>query len=98
MGAAEEVASMKRVRIRSLADLEALPDGEWLHAIDGLRWNVPYEATVDASSAKVSISVPKEAVERLPFREGEPLKATLRHGVITVRRAGKRKARKTAQR
>jgi hypothetical protein len=86
---------MRKVRIRSMEDLKALPEGEWLEAVDGLRWNAPHPTRMEATRRRVDIEVPESVRAEFPFREGEELKASLRGSVLTVRRAtpakGKRK-------
>ena len=85
---------MRKVRIRSIEDLKALPEGEWVEAVDGLRWNAPHSTRMEATKRRVDIEVPESAKEHFPFREGEELKASLRGGVLTVTRAQHRKVKR----
>ena len=85
---------MKKVRIRSMEDLKALPEGEWFEAVDGLRWNAPHPTRMEATKRRVDIEIPESAKEDFPFREGEDLRASLRGGVLTVRRAQRRKVKR----
>jgi hypothetical protein len=98
MDTAEEVGMMRKVRIRSMADLEALPEGEWVKTVDGLRWNVPVPTTIEATDTRVDVAVPEDARAGFPFREGERLEATLKAGVLRIRRPSARKAKRKPSR
>jgi hypothetical protein len=89
-----EVDSMKKVRIRSMDDLRALPEGEWFEAVDGLRWNVGLKTVMKATEHRVHIDVPTSARAGFPFRDGEKLEATLRGGVLTVKRPARGKGKR----
>ena len=89
---------MKKVKLRSMGDAMALPEGEWVEVVDGFRWNAAIPTTIESSDTRVRVEVPKDARATFPFREGERLEATLKAGVLSIRRPAARKAKRKALR
>ncbi|HEX9710660.1 MAG TPA: hypothetical protein VGB42_11940 [Candidatus Thermoplasmatota archaeon] len=86
---------MRRVKIRTVEDMMALPQGEWVEVPDGLDLEVVYEGTVKVEKDKLTVEVPGGAAKELRPWTGGPLTAKLSQGrLIIERRARKRRQRR----
>ena len=84
---------MRKVRIQSRADLEALPEGEWVEVPRGIE----FDAIIDDSGApdrrRVVIPLDADTARRLRPRAGEVLEATMKGSQLELvrRRTQRRK-------
>jgi len=85
---------MKRVRVRSMEDLRALPEGEWVEVIGPMKWNVPEKTTITTKGRSVVVDLPGRMKDELPFEEGEKLEASIRKNTLVVRRPTRRNGRR----
>ena len=74
---------MRKVRIRSMADFDALPEGEWVEVPDGMKWLVPAEFARIATR-EVVIRLPRGAKKKLNARPGDILEARVSGESIVV--------------
>ncbi len=74
---------MRKVRIRSMADIDALPEGEWVEVPDGMRWLVP-KGFVRKADREVVIRLPRGATKKLNARPGDVLEAQVSGESIIV--------------
>jgi hypothetical protein len=59
---------MRRVKIESMVDMEALPEGEWVEAPVGLHAKFVY--SVDREDNKPMIALPEEVAKRIGEKRG----------------------------
>jgi len=86
---------MKKVRVRSMADFDALPEGEWVEVVGGMKWKVP-EEPVRVEKGQLVIQIPKGVRKAFKAKPGDALEAQLsgkalvvtRRPVKRIRRAG----------
>jgi len=74
---------MRKVRIRSMADIDALPEGEWVEVPDGMKWLVP-EKYRRPANREVVIPLPRGAKKKLNARAGDVLEARVSGESIVV--------------
>lgn len=68
---------MRRVKIETAEDLEALPEGEWVHVPGGIKadWYWPDGTPMDPAS---DINLPEAVARDLRRKHGRRFPATLR--------------------
>jgi len=86
---------MKRVRIKSAEDLEALPEGEWVEVVGGMRHRFVDE-TIRVEKGSLIVPLSRELRREFKPSPGEPLEARVRNGKLVVKRRGRAKTRKSA--
>ena len=81
---------MRKVRVDSMADFDALPEGEWVEVPDGMKWLVP-ENPVRIERGKLVIPLPRGAKKALNARMGDVLEARFagKSIVVSARRTKK---------
>jgi hypothetical protein len=78
---------MKRVRIRSAEELDALPEGEWVEVVGGM--NVRFiDETLRPQKDKLVVPLSKAAAAQFAPRRGERLTARVSKGKLIVERHG----------
>lgn len=86
---------MRRVRIRSWKDYEALPEDEWVEIVGGIRFRIVHATALRISSGRVVVEVPKYLVRDLRLKPGEKLSGRVERGrLIISRRAGRAASRR----
>ncbi len=68
---------MRKVRIETVEELEALPEGEWVSVPEGMKVDWSYEAFA-LKGTKLDITLPDGVAKQLKSRHGTKLRATLR--------------------
>ena len=86
---------MKRARVRSIEEFRALPEGEWVEVIGGMKWNVPEDA-VRVEDGDLVVRLPPRVRKEFKAKPGEPLHARLSGKSIVVTRKRSKRARKAA--
>lgn len=69
---------MRKIKIESMEDLEALPEDEWVEVPEGLHAKFVY--TVDRENNKLTIVLPEEIAKRI----GNRLFASFDEGKIII--------------
>ena len=69
---------MRKVKIESVEDLEALPEDEWVEVPEGLHAKFVY--SIDRENNKLTIVLPEEIAKRI----GNRLFATFDEGKIVI--------------
>jgi len=69
---------MRKVKIESMADLESLPEEEWVEVPEGLRAKFVYN--VDRENSKLTIILPEEVAKKI----GNRLCASFVEGKIVI--------------
>jgi len=78
--------SVRKVRVDSVADLEALPEGEWVVAPAGI--NVPFEyEPIRMSGRSLRIRLSPSMLRRLRPKRGRRLTARISGGELVVEEA-----------
>lgn len=84
---------MRRVRLRSWADFDALPEGEWVEVVGGMPVTFTYETHLKAESGRLLLRIPTSVRKRFKLREGEDLHVSFANGTLVARRRAKRRGR-----
>ncbi len=84
---------MKRVRVRSMEEFRALPEGEWVEVIGGMKWSVPDEP-VRVEKGKLVVDLSKGVRKAFKAKPGETLEAEISGKSLVVTR---RRAKRTRQ-
>lgn len=74
---------MRRVKIESVEDLDALPEGEWVHVPEGIKADWSYEG-FEVTGKGLDITLPTSVAKQLRSLRGKRLRATLkgRHLIV----------------
>ena len=83
---------MKRLRVRSIAEFRALPEGEWVEVIGAMRWNVP-EETVRVEKGDLVIRLPNPVRKAFKAKPGDALEARLSGESLVVKRRRPKRTR-----
>jgi hypothetical protein len=77
---------MKRMRVRSMDELQSLPDGEWVEVIGPMRWEI--EASVlEVNGEGVVVKLPAGVPRKLKGKKGARLNAQYSKGNLVIERA-----------
>lgn len=87
---------MKRVRIRSMEDLEALPEDEWVEVI-GPMIAKPRRRGIRVEDGRLIVPLAKDLAAQIRPRKGERLRATMTKSELTVVRRNAKKPRQPAR-
>jgi hypothetical protein len=76
---------MKRVRLRSVEDVEGLPEDEWVEVVGGMKFTSTDE-TIRVENEALIVPLPENVRKR--FRKGanEDLRAKISKGILIVTR------------
>jgi hypothetical protein len=67
---------MRKVKIESVADFDALPEGEWVEVPDGLKVELVFgKEWDDGNGDRLVINVPRDIARRIKGMKGRRLKA-----------------------
>lgn len=77
---------MRKVKIRTVEEMMALPEGEWVEVPDGLDLEVAYEGTVRVEGNRLTVDLPKGAAKELGSFARGPLRAEILNGKLVVER------------
>lgn len=81
---------MRKVRIRSMKEFDALPEGEWVEVVGGMKWKVPGEG-VRVEKGELVIRLPRQVRKSFKAKPGEALEARLSgESLVVTRRPPKR--------
>ena len=78
--------SVRKVRIDSVADLEALPEDEWVVAPGGINVKFNYDA-FQSDGESLRIRLPPSVLKRLRPKRGRRLTARISKGELVVEEA-----------
>jgi hypothetical protein len=74
---------MKRVRIQSVEDLEALPEQEWVEVVGGMKFRWA-NAPMRVEGPKLVVPLPANVRKQFKARKGESLRATVTKSELIV--------------
>jgi hypothetical protein len=76
---------IRSVRIETVEDIEAIPEGEWVHVPAGIKaeWLEPDE---DEADGGFEIRLPASVARRLRLRQGTKFYATLRGNRLLLKK------------
>lgn len=78
--------TVRKVRIDSVADLEALPDDVWFEAPQGI--NIPFDySSYRSEPMALRIKLPAAVLKRLRPRRGRRLTARISKGELVIEEA-----------
>lgn len=84
---------MKRVRIRSAEDLDALPEGEWVEVVGGMKFTSVY-GPFRVDEDKLVVELPEHVQKRFKRRSDQELHARITKGELIVTRRPKDQAKR----
>jgi hypothetical protein len=80
---------MRKVRIRSMEDFDALPEGEWFEVRGGMKRKAG-RAAIRIEDDHLVVPLPREVQAQFKASRGERLEARVSKGTLIVRhKAGK---------
>jgi hypothetical protein len=85
---------MKRVKIRSVEDFEALPENEWVEVVGGMKVTWVEDTTVSVKGRKLVVPLPEVARKNFKRKKGEALRARIEGSDLIVERR-RRQPRRT---
>ncbi len=74
-----------------MAEFDALPEGEWVEVIGGMKWSIP-EEPVRVEKGKLVVDLSKGVRKAFKAKPGETLEAEISGQSLVVRR---RRAKRT---
>jgi hypothetical protein len=83
---------MKRVRIQSVEDLEALPEDEWVEVVGGMKFRWAKEP-MHVEGRKLVVPLPAGVRRQFRPKKGEVLRARLSNGDLIVERPATRRTK-----
>ena len=89
--------AMRKVKIRTVEDMMALPEGEWVEVPDGLDLEVTYDGTVRVERNRVTVQLPKGALGRFAQGNGD-LSVRVHRGQLIIERRPARRRTSPARR
>lgn len=89
---------MRKVKIRSVEEMMALPEGEWVEVPDGPDLEVSYQGSVRVGRDRLTVELPEGAGADLrPWTRG-PLRARTLNGKLILERGAEEGATKPRRR
>ena len=85
---------MKRVRIRSVEDLEALPEDEWVKVIGGINAKWVEEPEIEVDGETLIVPLPPRIRRQFKLGKGEVLQARISRGNLIVELEQRQRARR----
>jgi hypothetical protein len=87
---------MRRVTIRSMGDLDALPENEWVEVVGGMKFTSYYQG-VRLRDGDILVPLSADLRRAYRLKEGERLDARVAGDVLIVRRKGARPRRRATK-
>jgi hypothetical protein len=87
---------MKRLYRPGVEELGAIPEGEWVEVVGGLkfRW---VDEKVHVRGRELVVPLPANVRKKFRAKEGEVLRARIKAGAVVVQRSPRKKTKQTAR-
>lgn len=82
---------MRKVRVRSMEDYDALPEGEWVEVVGRMKWDVP-DPGIRVENGLLIVPLSRDVEAQLKPRSGEKLWARVSRSKLIVERKSESKA------